>query len=145
MAHRKYRPTSPGRRFQGVADFGELTKKPPERSLLRPLHQTGGRNDNGRITSYQRGGGHKRRYRLIDFRRDKDGVVAKVAAVEYDPNRSARIALLHYQDGEKRYILAPVGSGWATRSSRAKGPTSSPVTVCRCGPSPPARWSTTWS
>ena len=109
MAVRQYKPTSAARRFQSVADFSEISKKPPERSLLAPLNKSGGRNNRGRITSFQRGGGHKRRYRLIDFRREKDGVAAKVAAIEYDPNRSARIALLYYRDGEKRYILAPVG------------------------------------
>jgi large subunit ribosomal protein L2 len=109
MAIKQYRPTSAGRRFQSVADFRDITKKTPERSLLLPLPKTGGRNSYGRITSYQRGGGHKRRYRIIDFRRDKDGIEAKVAAIEYDPNRSARIALLHYRDGEKRYVLAPGG------------------------------------
>jgi large subunit ribosomal protein L2 len=109
MALQQYRPTSAGRRFQTAADFDEITKDTPEKSLLVPLKKTGGRNNRGRVTSFQRGGGHKRRYRLIDFRRDKDGVSAKVAGIEYDPNRSARIALLHYQDGEKRYILAPVG------------------------------------
>jgi len=92
-----------------VADFTEISKKPPARSLIAPLHKSGGRNNRGRVTSFQRGGGHKRRYRIIDFRREKDGVAAKVATIEYDPNRSARIALLHYIDGEKRYILAPVG------------------------------------
>src|SRR5262245_9625645 len=109
MALRQQQPTSAGRRFQSVADFAEISKKSPERSLLAPLHKSGGRNNRGRVTSFQRGGGHKRRYRLIDFRREKDGIAAKVAAIEYDPNRSARIALLHYVDGEKRYILAPVG------------------------------------
>jgi large subunit ribosomal protein L2 len=108
MAVRKFRPTSDGRRFMTVSDFEELTASEPERSLLAPLHKTGGRNVNGRITTRHRGGGHKRRYRLIDFKRTKDGVPAKVASIEYDPNRSARIALLHYTDGEKRYILAPV-------------------------------------
>ncbi len=92
-----------------VADFSELSKKRPERKLIGMLSKTGGRNNHGRITSFQRGGGHKRRYRKIDFRRDKLGVPAKVASIEYDPNRSARIALLHYADGEKRYILAPLG------------------------------------
>src|SRR5262245_27519843 len=109
MAIRQHQPTSAGRRFQSVADFGEISKKSPERSLLAPLHKTGGRNNRGRVTSFQRGGGHKRRYRLIDFRREKDSIAAKVDPIEYDPNRSARIALLHYQDGEKRYILSPVG------------------------------------
>jgi large subunit ribosomal protein L2 len=109
MAIRRYKPTSPGRRFQTVSAFEEITTTTPERRLLRPLKKTGGRNNNGRITSRHRGGGHKRRYRIIDFKRRKDGVPAKVAALEYDPNRSARVALLHYADGEKRYILAPVG------------------------------------
>ncbi len=109
MASRQYNPTSPGRRFQSVLDFSDLTEKEPERSLLAPRKRTGGRNALGRLTSRHRGGGHKRRYRIIDFRRDKDQVPAKVAALEYDPNRSARLALLHYADGEKRYILAPVG------------------------------------
>jgi large subunit ribosomal protein L2 len=108
MAIRKFRPTSPGRRFMTVSDFDELTTAKPERTLLAPIHKTGGRNVNGRITTRHRGGGHKRRYRLIDFKRLKDGVSAKVHSIEYDPNRSARIALLHYTDGEKRYILAPV-------------------------------------
>jgi len=101
------KPTSPGQRFQTVADFSEITKTEPEKSLLRPLKKSGGRNNYGRRTARHLGGGHKRMYRLIDFKRDKVGVPAKVAAIEYDPNRTARIALLHYQDGEKRYILAP--------------------------------------
>jgi large subunit ribosomal protein L2 len=110
MAVRSYKPTSPGRRKMSVSDFGEVTRSGAERSLLRgQVKKTGGRNANGHVTSWHRGGGHKRRYRKIDFRREKVGVPAKVAAVEYDPNRSARIALLHYRDGEKRYILAPVG------------------------------------
>ena len=108
MGIRKYKPTTPGRRGASVADFAEITRSKPEKSLLRPLHKTGGRNNTGRITTRHRGGGHKRQYRLIDFRRwDKDGVPAKVAHIEYDPNRTARIALLHYVDGEKRYIVAP--------------------------------------
>lgn len=106
---RLYKPTSPGRRFMTVSDFSDLTKKAPEKSLLRPLKKTGGRNSQGRITCRHRGGGHKRRYRIIDFKRRKDGIPARVAAIEYDPNRSARIALLHYRDGEKTYILAPKG------------------------------------
>ncbi|MDO9107674.1 MAG: 50S ribosomal protein L2 [Coriobacteriia bacterium] len=109
MGLKKYKPTSPGRRFQSVSDFAEITCTTPEKSLLEPLHKTGGRNNNGRITTRHKGGGHKRRYRLIDFKRNKDGIPAKVATIEYDPNRSARIALLHYADGEKRYILAPKG------------------------------------
>ncbi len=108
MGFRKYKPTSPGRRGASVADFAEITRSTPEKSLLRPLTKTGGRNNTGRITTRHKGGGHKRQYRVIDFRRwDKDGVPAKVAHIEYDPNRTARIALLHYADGEKRYILAP--------------------------------------
>ncbi|MDZ4655747.1 MAG: 50S ribosomal protein L2 [Coriobacteriia bacterium] len=107
MGLKRYKPTSPGRRFQTVSDFADITKTTPEKSLLEPLPKKGGRNNNGRITTRHQGGGHKRRYRIIDFKRNKDGVPAKVAAIEYDPNRSARIALLHYVDGEKRYILAP--------------------------------------
>ena len=108
MAIRKYKPTTPGLRGSSVADFAEITRSTPEKSLLRPLHKTGGRNNTGRITTRHKGGGHKRQYRLVDFRRhDKDGVPATVAHIEYDPNRTARIALLHYADGAKRYILAP--------------------------------------
>src|SRR2546425_11200460 len=101
------KPTSPGRRFQTVSDFSEITRSEPEKSLTEKLPKSGGRNVYGRKTARHRGGGHKRLYRIVDFRRDKDGVPAKVAAIEYDPNRNARIALLHYVDGEKRYILAP--------------------------------------
>jgi large subunit ribosomal protein L2 len=107
MAIRKFKPTSPARRGASVSDFDTITKSSPEKSLLAPLPKKAGRNVHGRITSRHRGGGHKRKYRVIDFRRDKDAVPATVASVEYDPNRSARIALLHYHDGEKRYILAP--------------------------------------
>ena len=110
MAIRKYKPTTPGRRGSSVADFVEITRTTPEKSLTRALPKKGGRNNQGRITTRHQGGGHKRAYRLIDFRRyDKDGVPAKVAHIEYDPNRTARIALLHYADGEKRYIICPVG------------------------------------
>ena len=109
MAIRKRKPTSAGRRFQTVSDFSEITKDRPERSLIAPKSKTGGRNSYGRMTSRHRGGGHKQQYRIIDFKRTKDGVPAKVAAIEYDPNRNARIALLHYRDGEKRYIIAPAG------------------------------------
>jgi large subunit ribosomal protein L2 len=110
MGIRKYKPTTPGRRGSSVADFAEVTRSTPEKSLLAPLPKKGGRNVHGRITTRHQGGGHKRQYRLIDFKRvDKDGVPAKVAHIEYDPNRTARIALLHYVDGEKRYMLAPVG------------------------------------
>ncbi len=110
MPVKKFKPYTPSRRFMTVADFSEITKTEPEKSLVEPLKKTGGRNNQGRITIRFRGGGHKRLYRIIDFkRRDKAGIPAKVAAIEYDPNRSARIALLHYADGEKRYIIAPDG------------------------------------
>jgi large subunit ribosomal protein L2 len=109
MPVKKYKPTSPGRRFMSVSTFEEVTRGKPERSLVEHLKKHSGRNNSGSITVRHRGGGHKKAYRLIDFRRQKDGVPAKVAAVEYDPNRSARIALLNYADGEKRYILAPLG------------------------------------
>ncbi len=109
MPVRKYQPTSPGRRFMTVSDFKEITKTQPEKSLIEPLKKTGGRNASGRITVRHRGGGHKQMYRVIDFKRDKHDVPAKVAALEYDPNRSALIALLNYADGEKRYIIAPIG------------------------------------
>ena len=107
MPLRKRKPTSPGRRFQSVSDFAEITTDKPEKSLLAPKPKTGGRNVHGRLTARNVGGGHKQKYRVIDFRREKDGIPAKVASIEYDPNRNARIALLHYADGEKRYILAP--------------------------------------
>ncbi len=109
MGIKKYKPTSPARRFYTSSDFKDITKSTPEKKLLRKLTSTGGRNNHGRITTRFRGGGHKRRFRVIDFKRRKIGVPAKVAAVEYDPNRSARIALLHYADGEKTYILCPDG------------------------------------
>jgi large subunit ribosomal protein L2 len=107
MPLRKRKPTSPGRRFQSVSDFAEITTDKPEKSLLKPKPSTGGRNVHGRLTARNVGGGHKQKYRVVDFRREKDGIPAKVASIEYDPNRNARIALLHYADGEKRYILAP--------------------------------------
>jgi large subunit ribosomal protein L2 len=110
MGIRRYKPVTPGRRGATVSDFADLTRgAKPDKNLLVPKHKTGGRNNQGRITARHRGGGHKQMYRLIDFRRNKDGVPAKVASVQYDPNRSARIALLHYVDGEKRYILCPTG------------------------------------
>jgi large subunit ribosomal protein L2 len=109
MITRKVKPTSPGRRFQTYSSFDEITRTTPEKRLLKSLKKSAGRNAHGRITIRHRGGGHKRYYRMIDFKRDKTGIPAKVAAIEYDPNRSSRIALLHYADGEKRYILAPVG------------------------------------
>ena len=109
MAIKKYKPTTPGRRNMSTLTFDEITTNSPERSLLAPLGSKGGRNNNGRITTRHQGGGHKRQYRIIDFKRNKDGIPAKVATIEYDPNRSANIALLNYADGEKRYILAPKG------------------------------------
>jgi large subunit ribosomal protein L2 len=108
LAIRKYKPTTPGRRFASVADFSDLSKKRPEKALTSSLHKKAGRNSEGRITRRHSGGGHKRLYRLIDFKRTKDGIPAKVTHIEYDPNRSARIALLVYNDGEKKYILAPL-------------------------------------
>lgn len=133
MAVKKRKPTSAGRRFQTVSDFSDITRSRPEKSLLAPRNSKAGRNNYGRITSRHRGGGHKRRYRVIDFRRNKDGVPAKVAAIEYDPNRNARIALLHYMDGEKRYILAPVGVGVGDRIS------SGPEADIRAGNALPLR------
>ena len=109
MAIKKYKPTTNGRRNMSVLSFDEITTSTPERSLLAPLHSKGGRNNNGRITTRHQGGGHKRQYRIIDFKRNKDGIPAKVATIEYDPNRTANIALLNYADGEKRYIIAPKG------------------------------------
>src|SRR5215470_7785440 len=122
MGIRKYKPTTPGRRGSSVADFVEITRSTPEKSLVRPLHSKGGRNNAGRVTVRHQGGGHKRAYRVIDFRRhDKDGVPAKVAHIEYDPNRTARIALLHYADGEKRYIIAPAGLQQGARVEAGAG------------------------
>src|SRR3954454_24781316 len=121
MALRKRKPTSPGRRFQTVFDFSEITKDRPEKSLLGPNPKSGGRNNYGRKTARHRGGGHKRQYRIVDFKRIKDGVEAKVAAIEYDPNRSCRIALLHYVDGEKRYIVAPRGVKVGDRLQSGQG------------------------
>lgn len=109
MPTKQYKPTSPGRRFMVTSSYEEITKSRPEKSLTRGLSKSGGRTSNGRITSFNRAGGNKNRYRAVDFKRDKDGYGAKVAAIEYDPNRTCRIALLHYMDGEKRYILAPKG------------------------------------
>ncbi len=132
MGIRQYKPTSPGRRGATVSDFADLTKgATPEKSLLRPLCKTGGRNNQGKITARHRGGGHKRRFRVIDFRRTKDSVSARVASIQYDPNRSARIALLHYADGEKRYILAP--DGLKVGTTLASGPEAAP-TVGNCLP-----------
>jgi large subunit ribosomal protein L2 len=109
MGLKSFRPTTPGQRFKTVSDFEEITTDQPEKSLLRPLRKSGGRDNQGHISAWHRGGGHKRRYRVIDFRRDKRGIPARVATIEYDPNRSSRIALVVYADGEKRYIIAPKG------------------------------------
>ncbi len=125
MGIRKYKPTSPGRRDGTVLDYAEITCTKPEKSLLRPLSKTGGRNNRGRITVRFRGGGNKRRYRLIDFKRNKDGVSARVATIEYDPNRSCFIAKLHYADGEKRYILCPLGM--EVGQTVTNGPGSEPL------------------
>ena len=121
MAIRHRKPTSPGRRFQTSADFSEVTKTAPVRQLTAPLSKSGGRNSYGRKTARHRGGGHKRQYRIIDFRRVKDGVPAKVAAIEYDPNRTCRIALLHYADGERAYIIAPRGLSAGDRVQSGQG------------------------
>ena len=154
MPLRKRKPTSAGRRFQSVSDFSEITRSKPERSLVVPKPRTGGRNSYGRKTARHRGGGHKQQYRIIDFKRDKDGVPAKVAAIEYDPNRNARIALLHYYDGEKRYILAPasVGVGDVLQSGQGSDirpgnalplryiPVGSTSTTSSCVPARAGRW-----
>ncbi|MCR3922459.1 MAG: 50S ribosomal protein L2 [Firmicutes bacterium] len=121
MAVKKFVPTSPGRRFMTVRSFDEITTTEPEKSLLAPLKKKAGRNAKGRITVRHQGGGHKRKYRIIDFKRDKDGIAARVATIEYDPNRSANIALLHYADGEKRYILAPIGVNVGTSIVSGEG------------------------
>jgi len=132
MGIRQYRPTSPGRRNASVSDFADLTPgAKPEKSLLRPLKKKGGRNNQGKITTRHRGGGHKRAYRVIDFTREKDGVPARVASIEYDPNRSARIALLFYADGEKRYIVAPDG---LKVGARVESGSEVPPTVGNCLP-----------
>ena len=132
MGIRKYKPTTPGRRNASVSDYADLTPgAKPEKALLRPMKKTGGRNNQGKITARFRGGGHKRRYRLIDFRRNKDGVTAKVDSIQYDPNRSARIALLCYADGEKRYILAPAG---LKQGATVQSGPDAPPTVGNCMP-----------
>jgi len=145
MGVKKLKPTSPGRRFQTVSDFESVTKDKPEKSLLAKKTSKAGRNSYGRITSRHRGGGHKQRYRIVDFRRNKDGVPATVASIEYDPNRNARIALLHYHDGEKRYILSPVGSRLVTLSNPDPVLKSDPVTHFLCAISRRVPRSTQWS
>ena len=146
MPVRRFKPTSPGRRHMSVSDFAEVTKSKPEKALTEKLTKKGGRNNTGRITTRHQGGGHKRRYRIIDFKRTKDGVPAKVAAIEYDPNRSARIALLHYADGVKAvHPRARRACASARSCSPAATPTSSRATRCRSRTSRPARSSTTSS
>jgi large subunit ribosomal protein L2 len=125
MGIKTYRPTSPGRRFGTVLDYSEITRREPEESLLEPVRRTGGRNNHGHQTRRHRGGGNKRMYRIVDFRRDKDGIPAKVFSIEYDPNRSANLALLHYADGEKRYIIAPLGL--SVGSTLMSGKTADPL------------------
>src|SRR4026207_1824666 len=129
MPVKKSKPPSPGRRQMATSSFDEITRSTPEKSLLEPLHKKGGRNANGRITTRHQGGGHKRRYRRIDFKRLKDGVPAKVATIEYAPNRSARIALLHYADGAKAYILAPAGLRVGATVQAGPGPGRQPGTA----------------
>jgi large subunit ribosomal protein L2 len=136
MAVKKYKPTSAGRRGMATSSFEEITHSEPEKSLLAPLHRTGGRNNNGRITTRHQGGGHKRRYRKIDFKRVKDGIPAKVATIEYDPNRSARIALLHYADGAKAYILAPAGLQVGTLIQSGAGSDIKPGNALELGDMP---------
>jgi large subunit ribosomal protein L2 len=121
MGIKKYKPTSPGKRFRTVMDFAEVTASEPLKALVRPLRKTGGRNNRGRVTMWQRGGGNSKKYRLIDFKRDKAGVPAVVSSIEYDPNRSSRIALLNYRDGEKRYIILPAGLNLGDEVVSGKG------------------------
>src|SRR5205823_6664849 len=121
MPTKQYKPTSPGRRFMITSSYEEVTKGKPDRKLTAPIRKSGGRNATGRVTAFNRGGGNKTRYRIIDFKRNKDGIEAKVAAIEYDPNRTCRIALLHYMDGEKRYILAPKNLEVGTRILSGEG------------------------
>ena len=136
MGIRVYKPTSPARRFMSVLTFEELTKKEPERSLTTDLRKRAGRNNQGKITVRHQGGGERRKYRIIDFKRNKDNIPAKVAAIEYDPNRTCFIALLVYADGEKRYILAPLDLKVGDTVMSGPRPISSPATACRLATSP---------
>ena len=145
MALKRFKPVTSGSRFRSVVDRSEITRSEPERSLTEGLRATGGRNHNGHMTMRRRGGGHKRTYRKIDFRREKHGIPGRITEIEYDPNRTANIALVTYADGEKRYILHPRGLGVGTRSSRARRRTSRWATRCRSPGSPWERQSTTWS
>ena len=139
MAVRKYKPTTPGRRGASVSSFDEITRGKPERSLVAKGRNRAGRNSQGRMTTRHQGGGNKRRYRVIDFRRDKDGVPAKVAHIEYDPNRTARIACSTTRTGRSATSCRPTACGSATGWCRARAPTFGPATRCRCGTSPSAR------
>ena len=145
MALKTFKPYTPSRRFLTLVDKSDITKDTPEKSLLEPQKRTGGRNNHGEVTIWHRGGGHQRMYRKIDFRRDKLGVPAKVASIEYDPNRSARIALLHYADGEKRYILHPVGLEVGMTVQNGPAADILPGTRCRSATFPRAPWCTTWN
>ena len=145
MAMKGYKPTSPGRRFAATPVFDEITKAKPEKALTRPVKRKGGRNNNGRITTRHQGGGHKRRYRVIDFKRNKDGVPGKVTAIEYDPNRNRRIALVVYADGDKRYILAPNKVGVGSLIEAGAAPISVPGARFHCGIFRLVPWCTTSS
>lgn len=145
MGLKKLKPVTPGQRHAVAPDYGELTRDKPEKRLVAPLARSVGRNNQGRITTRHKGSGHKRRYRWVDFAREKHGVPARVVSVEYDPNRSAWITLLHYRDGEKRYILAPWSSGWGTRLRRGRARSPSRAMRCPSGGSRPGRSCTTWS
>src|SRR5882762_9281376 len=145
MGLKSFNPYTASRRFITVVDKSHITKQEPEKALLEPKKRSGGRNNHGEIVIWHRGGGHKKAYRKVDFRRDKLGVPAKVAAIEYDPNRSANLALLHYADGEKRYILHPVGLEVARRFRPARVRTFFRAMRCSSSTFLPARWFTTWS
>ena len=145
MALKTFKPYTPSRRFLTMLDKSEITKQTPEKSLVETQKRTGGRNSHGEVTSWHRGGGHAQKYRKIDFRREKTGIPAKVAAIEYDPNRSARIALLHYADGEKRYILHPVGLEVGMTVQNGEGADILPGNALRSATFLPARWCTTSS
>ncbi len=146
MSIRQFKPVTPATRFRSVADFAEVTKSTPEKSLVEPLRRTGGRNNQGHITTRHQGGGHKRQYRRIDFRREKFGVTGTVSAIEYDPNRTGRIALIVYADGEKRYILHPKGLRRG-RQDRVRAGLGHPhrQRACRCSRCRSAPRCTTWS
>jgi len=145
MGLKSFNPYTASRRFITVVDKSHITKQEPEKALLEPKKRSGGRNNHGEIVIWHRGGGHKKQYRKVDFRRDKVGVPAKVAAIEYDPNRSANLALLHYADGDKRYILHPVGLEVGATVSTGEGSDILPAMRCSSSTFLPARWCTTWS